>query len=563
MIDAGGVALRVVATLVGWALASGLVVAQAQGQSPDVAMPNPPQFPFENPPLPDQDILGKLLFWDEQLSVDNTVACGTCHIMGAGGSDPRGIKGTNPGPDGLFGFFLTDDDIGGSPGITKQDASGFFVHEGTWFPNPQVTGRKAPSVINAVYFNELMWDGRAGTEFTDPTTGLVEVFELGALESATALFPVGEVEMGGIGRTWQDVCDKLLLVKPMALATNLPTEMQDLIATHGTYSNMMNAVYGTPDVTSKRVIFAIANYMRTLISDESPLDAFLKGETPDLGPFDIGFNLFRNQAFCTACHVLPFTSDGDFHNIGVRPDGEDIGRQAVTGDPFDFARFKTPNVRNAQLRGGLFHNGVGNVTDLVEFYDQHVNKPGFGPNLDAELFNLYMTQSEKIALIDFLEGGVNDPRVAQELFPFSRPTLRSELPSLNTVYGVPSPNGVGQLPGLIAHLPANLGNPSLLMGVEDATPSAPATLAIAFAPDVGDPFPDPRFPIPMNIDVSTLLLTITTTTDGQGVATVKLTIPTNPVLTGMKLYAQWFITDAAALGTGGIYGSEGVEIEIF
>ena len=62
-------------------------------------------------------VLGKILFWEEQLSSDDTVACGTCHIPAAGGADPR--LSANPGPDGLFG---TADDTIGSAGIVRRNA---------------------------------------------------------------------------------------------------------------------------------------------------------------------------------------------------------------------------------------------------------------------------------------------------------------------------------------------------------------------------------------------------------------------------------------------------------
>src|SRR6185503_15239054 len=57
--------------------------------------------PVENPPTPEKAILGKILFWDEQLSSDDTVACGTCHRAGSGGSDPRSnqLSSRHPGPD--------------------------------------------------------------------------------------------------------------------------------------------------------------------------------------------------------------------------------------------------------------------------------------------------------------------------------------------------------------------------------------------------------------------------------------------------------------------------------
>ena len=48
-----------------------------------------PQGPAENPLTPEKAVLGKALFWDEQLSSDNTMACGTCHRPAEGGADPR------------------------------------------------------------------------------------------------------------------------------------------------------------------------------------------------------------------------------------------------------------------------------------------------------------------------------------------------------------------------------------------------------------------------------------------------------------------------------------------
>jgi hypothetical protein len=40
-----------------------VILAPAVTSQQDQSLPNPPQFPFENPFLPDQDTLGKFLFW--------------------------------------------------------------------------------------------------------------------------------------------------------------------------------------------------------------------------------------------------------------------------------------------------------------------------------------------------------------------------------------------------------------------------------------------------------------------------------------------------------------------
>jgi cytochrome c peroxidase len=534
------------------ALLAALLAPVAMSQA-DVAMPNPPEFPIENPLLPDQDILGKFLFWDEQMSHDNTMSCGTCHIHEAGGSDPR--LAINPGPDGLFS---TADDIHGSAGLIPQTTANEMEFVPSFGAGIQVTGRKAPSAINAVYHNDIFWDGRALTTFTDPQSGLVEIVFGGGLESQAAGPPNSSVEMSANGTDWNDVTAKIAISTPMALATNIPIEMQDFLADNPTYPDMFEAVYGDPAVTSKRLLFAIANYERTLIADETPLDDFLKGMTIDLGVFQPGFDLFQGSANCAICHVMPFTMDDDFHNIGVRPDAEDIGRQAVTGDPADIAKFKTPNIRNSALRLPLFHNGsINSITELVDFYN---DATAFGlPNTDENFIALGLTDQDKLDLVDFIAVGMTDQRLVNKVFPFNRPTLRSELPSLNVVYGVASLDSVGGTATIFANGPANRGSQNFLIGMSDAQPNRPAVLALAFASDpLATPYPDPRFPIPMNLDIFSIFQMTAFVTSPDGIASFNMPIPNNAILVGFKFYAQWFVDE---VGTQE-YGTEGLEIQI-
>ena len=122
-------------------------------------LPAPP-VPAENPITPDRAVLGKILFWDEQLSSDNTMACGTCHITGAAGTDP--ILAPHPGPDGMAG---TPDDMRTSFGVIRADASDDYLPDGVFGLTRQMTGRSAPPAILAMYAPETFWDGRAGGEF--------------------------------------------------------------------------------------------------------------------------------------------------------------------------------------------------------------------------------------------------------------------------------------------------------------------------------------------------------------------------------------------------------------
>ncbi len=530
----------------------------------DASMPNPSFSPDENPPNDDQVVLGKFLFWEEQISSDNTMACGTCHIHEAGGSDPRTFTGNHPGPDGLFG---TDDDVGGSAGVVSQDIIGKFTDDGSpFFPHVGVTGRRAPTAINAGGgFDAIFWDGRATQEFADPVSGETLIFFGGALESQAAGPPLSTTEMGAVNETWTDIANKLVTVKPMALGTDIPPEMQAFQALHSDYPQMFNAAYGSPEITPTKIIYAIANYERTLVSDQTPFDVeiLLGGNLEMSDPtLEAGHAVFKGtDANCTSCHVFPFTANGNFHNIGVTDENVDPGREAITLDPADRGKFKTPNIRNAVLRTPLFHTGSKQtVREVVEFY---VDGGDFAnANLDVDLLPLTLTELQIDQLVAFIEVGLTDPRVANREFPFSRPTLHSELTPSNTVYGTAGLGSSGEPMDVIATVPANIGQPNLLMGVANATPNELASLAMAWADDDGTPFPDPRFPVPMNVDAASIFNIITGATDPDGVATAKINVPLETSLQGLKFYWQMFVSDALA-GSGGVYGSEGVEVEIF
>lgn len=543
------------------ALAFATTAANAQSD----ALPDPPEFPDENLPLdPDQAVLGKFLFWEEQIGGDNTVACGTCHIHEAGGSDPRAndADSIHPGFDGIFG---TDDDVRGSKGVVSFDqVAKSIVFEPTFFPNVQVTGRKTPPTINAAHFTStgVFWDGRAEGEFTDPQSGQVAILFAGALESQAVGPPLSDVEMSGVNQGWDQIVAELETATPMALASNLPTDMSDFLAVNPTYPDMFEAAYGDDEINSERIAFAIANYERTLISDNTDLDSFLDGN-PATPLVTAGLDLFNGDANCASCHTLPFTSDLSFHNIGLRPDVEDIGLEATTGSPFDRAKFKTPNIRNAALREPLFHNGSRTIEELVDFYIDggDFNTEG---NLDPLMLDLngVIDATERQTLIDFLTIAVTDPDVINNVHPFTRPTLGSEAAAFNTIYGVPTLDSQGEEAIPLAHVPGNVGHQEFMIGVHNARPNQPASLMFAFEQDPnGTLFKDPAFPVNVNLIVSSIFLFMNTATDANGVASINLPLPKDPALQGLTVYAQWVVKDPMVPGR--IYTSKGIEIPFF
>ncbi len=412
----------------------------------------PVPVPPENPITEEKRVLGKILFWDEQLSSDDTMACGSCHISSAGGSDPR--QGINPGPDGLFN---TNDDIIASPGIVKRDENGLPIEDTVFGFTQQVTGRSAPGIFISMFSEQNVWDGRADSRFVDPQDGQTVVIQSGGSLENQAVAPIlSEVEMAHRNRNWSQVISKLEDAPPLRFASKLPADMSAAIVLNPSYPALFASAFGDVQITAARIAMAIATYERTLVPDQSPWDLYQAGDDTAMTASQIaGWEDFRDNTVCDNCHRPPEFTDHQFHNIGLRPANEDIGREAVTADIDDTGRFKTPTLRNSGLKSSLMHVGwVRSVRDSIDFYNASADADNGVPNRHSQftqdqtgipdqngqivrdydtlsMFSRSEVRKDQVA--DFIANALTDPRVAAEQFPFDRPTLRAEQISSATI----------------------------------------------------------------------------------------------------------------------------------
>lgn len=493
--------------------------------------------PAENPITEPKRVLGKLLFWEEQLSSDNSMACGTCHIPANAGADSR--LATHPGLDGRFGGA---DDVVGSAGVVRVDDQGALVKDGDFGLGVRVTGRAANPAIMAQYVDELFWDGRATSEFVDPETGQVSIVSGGALESQVVGPPLSDVEMAHEGRDWAAITAKLVDAVPMALATDLPTDMATAIAGGADYPALFEAAFGDDEITAERIAFAIATYERTLVPDQTPWDRFRAGETTAMTAAQTrGWNAFQNNATsCNECHEAPLFTDGSFRNIGVRPIVEDTGRQAVTDDTADRGKFKVPSLRNVGLKRTFMHNGE--FTTLAEVLRFYADAPGtvqFTENQDRLMAGIRMPPPVQADIVAFLSGALTDPRVAAETFPFDRPTLASERTVNPSRSGAGRIGTGGRVPAMITPAPPNLGNADFVLGVDRGTPGATARLVVSANAPVGGELLTGELLGPVTLDGAGA---------GEGYASLVYPIPADSSRQGDVLYFQWRIDDAAAVG---------------
>lgn len=519
-----------------------------------------PAVPAANPITPAKTLLGKGLFWDEQLSATGTMACGSCHMPRYGGSDGFSTQlelATHPGLDGLF---WTEDDRVGSPGVIRSGADGSYEPSPLFGLVPQVTERLAPSVINAAFFDEMLfWDGRSGGSFADPLSGVELLPEHAGLESQAAEPPVDGVEMCHDGTDWSQVAARIAASAPLALATELPADLAAFVAGR-TYPQLFEEAFGTPEVTPARIAMAIATYERTLVSDQAPFDLGTLSEQELAGEV-----VFHTKGGCAACHgpsgADQLFSDRSYHNTGVRPIAEDFGRAALTGEHADLGKFRTPSLRNVALRPRLFHTGqFSELMEVVEFYDRggdhHVNQ-------DPLIHPLGLTGEEKEALVAFL-GALTDPRVAQELPPFDRPELYRASSLQPYLFGLCT-EGTGDVgPYPIALEPPHVQNASLTFGLRDALGGAPVVISFSLGVYWGGYtvmgaklYLDPA----LIVITKPLLLEGAPGVAGAGFASLHVPLDLSPAFVGLKVYQQWLVIDPGA--PQGIAASPGVGMQLF
>ena len=167
-------------------------------------------------------------------------------------------------------------------------------------------------------------------------------------------------------------------------------------------------------LSAEEISRALASYLRSILSGNSPFDRFVNGDRGALSSGQrSGLQLFRGKGNCTACHVGPTFTDERFHNTGVAwrvatlkssvPGRfRDDGRFAVTGRLEDRGAFKTPTLRDVARTAPYMHDGsLATLSEVVEFYNDGGRS---NPALDPELRPLRLTAREKRQLVAFLQA---------------------------------------------------------------------------------------------------------------------------------------------------------------
>lgn len=235
--------------------------------------------------------------------------------------------------------------------------------------------RSAPVLINIGYHDTgLFWDGRSPT-----------------LEDQTLHPVIDSVEMGD---TWRNVEAKL--------------------QAHQAYPMLFRKAFGIENknqITKDLVAKAIAQFQRTIISQDSKFDRVRRGEAQFSAAEQSGFTIFFDtsavlpHAECAHCHMDPLFTTLEYQNNGIQQaqgwDFPDQGRGAVSGNRFDNGKFKVPTLRNIALTAPYMHDGRFRTLEAVI---DHYNAGGhFAENLNPNIRQLHLTEQDKADLIAFLK----------------------------------------------------------------------------------------------------------------------------------------------------------------
>ena len=150
------------------------------------------------------------------------------------------------------------------------------------------------------------------------------------------------------------------------------------------------------NLTAGEISRALATFVRSILSGDSPFDRFLNGDRNALTPEQKqGLQVFRGKGNCTACHVGPNFTDERLHNTGIAwRDGKLADAGAGSGN------FKTPTLREIARTAPYMHDGsIATLEDVVEYYDRGGNR---NPGLDADIRPLHLSSAEKQSILAFL-----------------------------------------------------------------------------------------------------------------------------------------------------------------
>lgn len=267
--------------------------------------------------------------------------------------------------------------------------------------------RNAPTIMNLAHMPAMFWDGRA------------ESLEGQALQ---------------------------VILNPSEMSAKRDQVAEELTSIPE-YRQAFKVVFGSEQVDLDRAAKAIAAFERSIVGGRSRFDKFLRGDREALSDDAVlGLDLFRGKARCINCHNGPAFSDGKFHDLGLSYYGrelEDLGRYEVTDKAEDVGRFRTPTLRNIAATGPYMHNGLFELTGVLNMYNAGMATLRRKPEQAAD--PLFPTKSALLKPLGLNKQELGDLKAFLE--SLTEPKLRVRAPALPGLTAPSSPRRILPTPG--------------------------------------------------------------------------------------------------------------------
>jgi cytochrome c peroxidase len=351
-----------------------------------------PSLPLDNPLTEEGVGLGRLLFNDKRLSVNNSQSCASCHDLTAAGADKS--RAFSLGAEGKTGT------------------------------------RNAMPLFNLAWKSAFFWDGRAATlrnqvlmpiqnplEMHETLTNVISKLCRSRREEAlTEKTPNSKLQPPEKSQIPSSKLQENPKSQISTVAAGVTTTSDTTGPSNGTdYPYLFARAFGTPEITADRLARALEQFLLTQVSHDSKFDRVLKGEAKFTDAEQRGFELFHTEydprheqfgADCFHCHGGLLFQSQNFANNGLDFQFKDLGRYETTKREGDQGKFAVPSLRNVEVTGPYMHDGrFQTLEEVVEHYTTGVKRTAtVDPNLAKHPDGgVPLSQADKQGLVAFLK----------------------------------------------------------------------------------------------------------------------------------------------------------------
>ena len=299
------------------------------------------QIPSDNPMTVEGVKLGRILFYEKMLSLDNSISCASCHAPENAFSDPNQFS------EGVNGTLGT---------------------------------RNSMALVNLGWQNNFFWDGRSKTleeQILQPVPNPVEMHQ-----------------------SWPATISKL---KSSVAYRNLFFEAFNTTEFDSTHVAKAIAQFLRTMISAGSkydVMYKFENGL-TLTTAETIIKNSVTPE--EWAGYDLFKSL--NGADCFHCHNGALMQVQKFSNNGLDANFTDLGRGAITGNSNDNGKFKVPTLRNIALTAPYMHDGrFATLDEVIDHYSTGIHQSAtIDPMIEfASQGGVQLDAQQKILLKAFL-----------------------------------------------------------------------------------------------------------------------------------------------------------------